>query len=158
MRNQNNQQNHGEAELFISFLRDLVMLHQSYNFSFRTSLSDIKFQAFNEFVLSSGVSLRLDEFLRSSPPSQLISFLSDLHNCMNPLVCTQGMSWWKKWRRVGCSGWCIAASGVEFLRSRGRGLRVLKIRGEALQRVCPKTGRSLHSGSPIIPLEIFLVG
>lgn len=34
---------------------------------------------------------------------------------------------------------------------------VLRVGGEALQRVCPKTGRNPRSGSPIIPLEIFLV-
>lgn len=38
------------------------------------------------------------------------------------------------------------------------GLGVLKVEGEALQRVCPKTGRNPRSGSPIIPREIFLVG
>lgn len=52
--------------------------------------------------------------------------------------------------------WCIADEGLRCLCCRRWGLRVVKVEGEALHRLCPKTGRNPHTGSPIIPLGVFL--
>lgn len=57
------------------------------------------------------------------------------------------MRWMGKGKEAGCSS---SESPVSLPQE-------LKVEGETLQRVCPKTGRNPRSGSPIRPWEIFLL-